>query len=323
MVAVRRAHGLEALATVAAAHEVDVRAIDQVLILRIHEHPAVIPSALADVVVVALQRPAVATVGAHEEAAVGVLHDGVDLVGVGGGDGHANDAPDAAGQPFLAGQRRPRLSTVGALPEAAAFTATLEAVRGADQAPGAGIEDGGVARLHDQVAGAGLFVDEQRTLPGLSAVGRLVDTTFGVGTEKMAHDGHPYDVGVAGMDDDADDMPSVAQAEVTPSPAGVIGTPHAAEAFGDVAAHRVLALTHVQDLLVGRRHGHGTHRAAKVLVGDILPVAATVGRLPDAAAGGTEIEGRAIAEAARDRATAAAAPGPDKPVADFGKQEGV
>ena len=79
----------------------------------------------------------------------------------------------------------------------------------------------------------------------------------------------------------------------------------------DVAADRHLAAAGVDDVRVRLGDGDGADRAAEEAVGDVLPGAAAVGRLPDAAAGAAEVVGVAVAGQAGDGGHAAAAVGAD------------
>ena len=70
----------------------------------------------------------------------------------------------------------------------------------------------------------------------------------------------------------------------------------------------------VDDVRVGLGDRDRADRAGpEAAVGDGLPVAPAVGRLPDAAAGRAEVEGARLAGHARDRRDAAAAEGTDRP----------
>ena len=139
----------------------------------------------------------------------------------------------------------------------------------------------------------------------------------------MSHDGGPDDIRIAGMYHEPNDMPSILQSDVPPGASGVIASPDAAEAFADVSAHRVLSFAGVKDLFIGRGDRHRADGASEIFVGDILPVMSTIGCLPDAATGGSEIEGVPLFHAAGDSGTAATTPGPYQAIGDAGKEEGI
>src|SRR5262249_48301438 len=96
-------------------------------------------------------------------------------------------------------------------------------VRAAADAGGRGGERVGLRRVHRQVDEAGLLVDELDALPGLAAVGGLVDAALLVGRPDVAQGGDVHDLGVPGVDDDAGDVLGVGQAHVLPGLAAVGG----------------------------------------------------------------------------------------------------
>ena len=139
----------------------------------------------------------------------------------------------------------------------------------------------------------------------------------------MSHDGSPNDVRVPGVHDQPDNVSAIFQSDVAPGAAGIIAAPDAAEAFADVAAHGILPFSGIDDLFVGGGDGYGPDGAAEIFIGYIFPVVTAVCRLPDAAAGGAEVEGVALAQAAGYCGTAATAPGADEAVVDPGEEDGI
>src|SRR6185437_4811930 len=136
----------------------------------------------------------------------------------------------------------------------------------------------------------GVVVDEEDLGPVLAAVGGLVDAALGVGGEQMAEGGGVHDVGILRVHNDPTDDVGRAQADEAPVLAAVGGLVHAA-AGEDGVAGRGVAGADVEDLRIRGRHRHGADAAGlEVAVGEVAPVVAVVGRLPDAAAGGSHVE---------------------------------
>ena len=88
---------VEGLAPVHTFLEFHVQYIYQVSIFRIHEHFAVIPCPLADIIIAALQCPGFSSVIAHVQSSIRVLHQRVHLVGIGGAYRDAHDTPETIG----------------------------------------------------------------------------------------------------------------------------------------------------------------------------------------------------------------------------------
>ena len=96
------------------------------------------------------------------------------------------------------------------------------------------------------------------------------------------------------MDANLADVARFAQPDVAPASAGV-GTAIDAVAVGDVDANGGLASAGVDDVRVRRRHGQGPDRGGgEEAIGHGPPVCSRIGRFPDAAGDGAEIEGVGI-----------------------------
>src|SRR6185436_6699343 len=310
IVAVRRADGGEGPAAVLRTVKLDVDHVDGLFVPGIGIDPGVIPGALAQRPVLVGAGPGRAAVLRAEHAALLGLDDGVEVVGVARRDVDADDAESALGQAGLVRQLGPGVAAVGALPQPRARAATLQAVRGTPHAPERGIEDARIGRVHRQVDGARVAVDEVDALPGLAAVLRAVDAAHVVGTEEVAEDRGVDQVRVFRVDADARDDPRVVQAGVLPGAAGVGRLPDAV-ALGHVAADGLFAGAGVDHVRISRRDRDGADRAAEGAVRHVLPGAPPVRGLPDAAAGAAEIVGVALARDAGHRRRPAAAIGAD------------
>src|SRR6185295_12882056 len=228
----------EGLAAVLAGLEQHVHGVDAVGIEGIDEQLLIVLRAVRDVVAALL--PTAAGVGRAEEAAglADGLDDGVDGVRLRRREGEA-DAPHV-----LLGQAGGEL-----LPGGAAVGGPVDAALGAavDQGPdvaaplvGGGVEHVGVARVHHHVGDAGVLADRQHLLPGLAAVGGLVEAAVAARRPQRALGRHVDGVRVAGIDEDLADVLGTLEPDVLPTLAAVDRLVDAV-AVGDAALAVVLA----------------------------------------------------------------------------------
>src|SRR5262249_53575411 len=152
---------LERFAAVAGAPQPDVDDVDLVPVLRPGVDARVVPGALAEVAVLAGLGPGLAAVVGAEHAAVLGLDDGPDPLRIDRRDGHADDADRALRQRLVAGDLGPGVAAVGALPQPRPRATALQAVGRALHPPGGGVEHARVVRVHREVDGADLVVDEE------------------------------------------------------------------------------------------------------------------------------------------------------------------
>src|SRR5690606_9970501 len=109
---------------------------------------------------------------------------------------------------------------------------------------------------------------------------------------------HVDDVRVVRMHHDIADVARVGQPHVGPRLTSV-GRAIDAVAVADVAADGRLAGADVDDVGVGGRKGDcADRRGGQVAVGDVRPVRAGVGRLPDAPTDAAEVEGALLGRVA-------------------------
>src|ERR1700724_1369679 len=147
-----------------------------------------------------------------------------------------------------------------------------------------------VARIHAQVGAPGVVADGEHPLPGLAAVGGLVDAAVAAGRPQRPLGGDVDDVGVARIDHDAGDVLRALEAEVLPVPAAV-GRPVDAVAVGDAALAVVLAGADPDDQRVVGVDGDAADRVGALAVEDRLEGGAGVDGLPHAARGGGGVGG--------------------------------
>ena len=76
----------------------------------------------------------------------------------------------------------PGLAAVGRFIDGRAFAPAVEEIRDAAVFPHSRVEDPGIRRVHGQITGAGVGIDEKDLGPGPAAVLRPVDAAARVGT---------------------------------------------------------------------------------------------------------------------------------------------
>ena len=290
MIAVRAVADVgERLAAVGRAERARVQRVDDVLVLVIGEDVRVVERALADVAAGVDHLPGRAGIVGHQQAAVLVLDQRVDAVGIRGRQRDADLADHPRRHARVARDLFPGLAAVGRLEEAAARTAARHLILDAIRLPHRRVHHARVLAIDRDVDRAGLGVAEQHLLPGLAAVDRLEHAALVVVLAVAAEVGDEDDVGVGRMDADLRDRVGVVEADVRPGLAGVGGFVDAVAAH-DVAADAGFAHADVDD--VGIRLGDGDRAdrgAGDQAVGDRRPLRAAIGRLPQAAADRAEV----------------------------------
>ena len=255
---------------------------------------------------------------------VGLDH-GVDDLGIARRDRDA-DAPLHRLGKAVALELGPGGAGVGALPERAAGAAALQEVRPAHPLPARGVERAGIRRVHRHVHEPRLVADELDELPGLAAVGGLVEPPLGVGVPDGAQRRDIHGVRVGGVHHDAADRLGLLQAHRLPGEAAV-------GALEDSLAGREriarVGLAGAGPDLVGigwgnREHSHRDDALVAVSAEDQAESGAGIDRLPDAAGRRRHEEGAGGARDAGDVADPAAhVGGSDVPPAQAGDQRGV
>ena len=102
---------------------------------------------------------------------------------------------------------RPRLPGVDGAPDSGLGAAVDDAEIAALPLVGGGQEDVGIARVHDDVAAAGVIADlDEAARPRLAAVGGLIEAALAAALPERARRGDVDDVGIARVDLDAGDV---------------------------------------------------------------------------------------------------------------------
>ena len=262
----------------------DVHRVEALGVLRVDEDLLVVHGAAGDVVAALL--PALAAVRGAEGPARLVggrgLDERVDGVGLGGGEGEADAAHLLLGQ--AARDLLPGLPAVRRLVDARPGAAVDQ---GEDVAPalvGGGDQGVRVARVHDDVGDAGVLVDREHGVPGLPAVGRLVEAAVAAGRPERALRRDVDDVRVLRVDHDLPDVLGGLEAHVLPALAAVLALVDAV-AVADAALRVVLAGAHPDDVRVRRVDRDAADRVGPLAVEDGRPGRPAVLGLPDAARG--------------------------------------
>jgi hypothetical protein len=159
-----------------------------------------------------------------------------------------------------------------------------------------------MALVHRDVDAAGVLVDEQNFIPRLAAVGGFENAALRVRFEHVSHRGRKDDVRVARIDRERRRHVRVAQPRIRPGLAGV-GRFVDAVARVEVTADVGLAGTRIDDVRVrvgDRDRADRARDPREFAVGDVRPVLAVVGALPNTTLDPAEIEEIGVAGHARD-----------------------
>src|SRR5439155_14738173 len=138
----------------------------------------------------------------------------------------------------------------------------------------------------------------------------------------MAERSHQNHVGIARIDDNAPDLPRIAQADVLPSSAAVGGFVNAITE-SDVRAHVGFAGSGINHVRISRRNGQGADGGNTLLLEERLPGLTAIACLPNAAINRAEIVNIGLADDAGHRQRAPAAKWPNRAPAQILKQAGI
>ncbi|GBD16679.1 hypothetical protein HRbin26_01582 [bacterium HR26] len=300
VVAVGGGHAVEGRPAVDRLPEAVVLDPDRVRIFWIGGDVHVVPGAGTEQRLLAEADPGLAVVIGAEHGAVLGLDQCPDAAGLGRRDRDADLAQEPGRQARLAGDLLPGVTAVEGTPEPALLAAAHQRPGVALHLPDRREEDARVVAIHRDVVAAGVRALVEHLLPGLAAIGRAEDAALLVGPEGMAERRHVDDVRVARVDHDLADVAGVGEPAVDPGTAGIRGLVDAI-AVGDVVADAGLAGADIDDVGVGFRHRDGTDSGgAEEAVGDVAPGHPAVGRLPDPASAGAEVEGHRVRDVTGD-----------------------
>ncbi len=313
VVALRRYRSPRAAAVGRLKDAVYLRYVRDVLIRRVGENCHVVEGALAQLHLVVHALPRLAAVHGAEHAAVLRLHDGVNAAGVGRRNRDAHVPEQAGGESGVAGDLRPVRAAVGRLVETAARAAAGQFPRHALRLPHRGVQRPRIVRVHDEIARAGVVVNEENLLPRLAAVGGLEDAAFGIGLKDVAQRGRVHDVRILRIHGQRTGRVRIAQAGVVPSLARVGGFKDPGPGI-EIVANVALAGAGVNHAGVGGRDRERADRIGderKFAVADVRPLQPVVGALPNPALDAAEVKHVGLGRVGGDRDDPAADVRPD------------
>src|ERR1022692_1064396 len=144
---------------------------------------------------------------------------------------------------------------------------------------------GGIARVHEDVAAAGVVADfDQAGGPGLAAVGGLIQAALAAALPERPGGGHVHHVGIARIHHDAGDVLGEFESHVVEGAPAVFALVDAI-AVGDAALVIVLAGAHPDDGRILGVDGNPADRVGTVIVEYGRPRRAVVGGGEDIAGG--------------------------------------
>ncbi len=204
------------------------------------------------------------------------------------------DAAVRTGRQPVAGQLRPRLARVAALPQRAARSAAVETAAAAAPLIARGIENVAVRRIEHDVGEPRVVVEELDLVPALAPVRRFVDAAIRVRAEQMAGHRDVHRLRTFRIDHDARDRLRLLQPDVRKRLSTV------RRLINAVAKRRGLPIVglagaDVDDVRVGRVDGDVADRRGAVMLEHRLEGGAVVLRLEHAADGITDINDVGIA----------------------------
>jgi hypothetical protein len=311
--------GDEVLPAVGRAVQRRVAGVDHVPVLGVDGHGTEVPAARPDPPVAVDEPPAGAAVVRDPEPAFPGVHDRVDTPGVARRHRDPDSSETLGREP--AGDPAPGVAPVGRPIEAAAGS-----VRRWIDVPGrtARLPEGceknrGVLGVERQIDRARVLVPKENPLPGPAAVPGSIHPSLRIGAVRVAEGRDVDQVGVAGVNQDAADLPAVFEADPLPARPAVIGPVHPV-AVRDVGAHVGLARARVEDPGVRRGDRESPDRGDRLAVEDRSPRSAGVVRAPDSTPDRPEVEALGASGNARHRQNPAAPEGPDQAPPHAGEQ---
>ncbi|MBA7652034.1 hypothetical protein ES703_59863 [subsurface metagenome] len=136
--------------------------------------------------------------------------------------------------------------------------------------------------MHDEIDGAGLFVDVEDFLPCFSAVCGFVHTALFVMGPLMTGSRHIDDIRILRVNDDPGNRIRSCQAHVLPGLAGIRGLVHSASCHRAAEDIR-LTRSDPHYIRIRGSNGHITDRCGGCLVEDGFPCGALIDGFPDSA----------------------------------------
>ena len=284
-----RHEDLERLAAVVGNADQGPEIVDAVGPLRVHLDVGVVERALDGGRLRVYRHPRLAAVRRPDQSAALRLHQGVDDARIGPGDRHADPSEIAGRQAVLLRESLPVPAAVDRDEQSRSRPAGSEEPRPSTKIVHCREQFQGVRGVHDQISGAGFFVDIQDLLPRFAAVLRPVDAALRVLAPFPAHCRRVSDVRVGGVEDDPVDPLGRLEPHVGPGLAPV-------QRFVDAVSHRhavagiPFAGSHPDNVGARLEHCDRADSGHRLVVEDWRPVEAAVCRFPHPAGGGPQVD---------------------------------
>ena len=273
--------GLETAALVLADLYASVQRIHAILVLRIHAKVGVIEGSRhhTRAIVDGLPRPA--AVVRSDQLALFRLDKGVDDIRIRGRHREADSAEVSWRHAVLFGVPIPGIASVVRHVQAASRPPRLEEPRPAPELPHRREELVGIARVHDQVRGAGALVHVEHAVPRPASVPGSEDPSHLTVAPRGAHGRDVDHRGIRGMSDDPVNPLGTLESDVGPGVAA-IETPEYAVPDSRRVAWISLPGAHPDHVGRRLRHGHGPDSQDGLLVEDRRPLDTAVHGSPHA-----------------------------------------
>ena len=241
------AQGVKGLAAIFGDVQQGVHGINAIKHMGIGIDPLVVLRAAGDVA--RTLGPAFSTVVRAEKAALapGGLDRGVENIGIDRRDRQADAPLVAVGKPLV--DLPPRLAGVGRSVEARLGPAVDQRPDVSPALVGGGIEDVGIPRIEQDVGHARVLADREHGLPGLAAVGGLVQPPVAARFPERSLSGHVNHIRVPRVDEDLGDVLRAFQPHLGEAGAAVDGFVKSI-AIAHAALAVVLAGAHPHDQVV-------------------------------------------------------------------------
>jgi hypothetical protein len=188
----------------------------------------------------------------------------------------------------------PVLAAVGGLVDAALVATGDDGGKVALALVRHGVQHVGIPRIHVQLPTTRVIAGTQHVVPGLAAVGGLVDPAIATGLTVRTVGSDPHGVRILGVDHDLTDLLAFLETSLLPTLAGI------AAAVDPIARHQVgvgvvLAGSHPDHVRIRRIEGHRADGERRLPVEDRGEGGAPVDRLPQRTVPGRDVVLRRVA----------------------------
>ena len=152
----------------------------------------------------------------------------------------------------------------------------------------------GFVGVHGDVGTSRLFVHEEHLLPRRTTIRGAVDAALGLRRIQMPRRAGNGNVRIRRAHDEPSDTARSLEPDMSPRLARIGRTVHAVSHRKRGAYDKGLAGTRPDDVGIGRRNSNRADRSDVDIIEDRRPARAAIGRLPDTAGSGADINDRVI-----------------------------